>query len=208
MSLTRSIDKASVALFAITLVLVCALGLVLIEPRSIMKEQTTTDTTTITSTTTPTQTTSDTASDSFAQHLLLFSSRNVSAILSGYEPSANVTWENLPCLGGIYPIAGNNGNFTQGLDIFFGNNKVVLGFQTVFVGNLTRTTMTRVSNGSVLLNSTFGIVGLASTGNFTATVSAQDSYTYSTTRGTWLISQETWHFLTYDIPPNALLCTF
>jgi hypothetical protein len=121
----------TVALSAIALILAFTLGFVLLDPQSIMKEQTTTSITTVTSTASPTQPIAEAVEDSFAQHLLFFSSRNVSAIVSGYEPSANVTRESLPrFLDGIYTISGNNGNFSQGLDIFCGNHKGVLGFQT------------------------------------------------------------------------------
>jgi hypothetical protein len=161
-------------------------------------------------TVTPTQQAVDVVSHSFLQHLVLFTSRNVSVIVAQYESSANVTWNGLSCISGTYSNAGNSGDLTELLNIFFDNTKAPLvgyeGLNAVFVGNVTRTIVTSMANGSLIVNSTFGLLGQASTGNFTATVSAQDSYAYSTTSGTWLISQETWHFLTHYIPPDVLMC--
>jgi hypothetical protein len=141
-------------------------------------------------------------SDNFANHLLVFSSGNVSAIISQYEPSASVTWEHFACLSGIYPISGNNGSFTDGLDTFF--NKVQ-GLDAVFIGNVSGVTTTSLPNGSLRVNSTFGLRGQGPVGNFTATVSAQDTYTYSASSGTWLISQETWNFMSPGIR-NVFFC--
>jgi hypothetical protein len=204
----EGIGRPVVALSIVILVLGGTLGLVLVSPQSVMKEQTTT--TTVTSTLTPTQQAVEMASDSFAQHLALFTSRNVSALVAQYEPTANVTWIGLSCWSGIYPNAGNSsGDLTKLLNIFFDNTKTFLGYQgfdAVFVGNITRTSVITTTGGSFIVNSTFGLLGQASTGNFTATVSAQDSYAYSRTNDTWLISQETWHFLTYHIPDNVLIC--
>ncbi|MDA4123374.1 MAG: hypothetical protein OK456_09370 [Thaumarchaeota archaeon] len=202
------IGRAIIALSIVILVLAGTLGLILVAPQSIIKEQTITTTTTVTSTVTPTQ--QEIVGDSFLQHLVVFSSMNVSAIIAQYEPSANVTWSGQACLGGIYPISGNNGNFSESLKILFDETKTLLGFQgfnAVFVGNVTRPTITTMTNGSMIVNSSFDLVGQAQTGNFTATVSAQDSYAYSTTSGTWLISQETWHFVPSYIPPDVLICT-
>jgi len=202
----EGIGRPVVGLSIVILVLAGTLGLVLVSPQSIMKEQTTI---TVTSTVTPTQQEVGTISDSFVQHLVLFTSRNVSAIVAQYEPSANVTWNGLSCWSGVYANAANSGDLTTLLNIFFDNTKTALGYQgfsAVFVGNVTRTSVGTTTDGSFIVNSTFGLLGQASVGNFTAIVSAQDSYVYSRTSGTWLISQETWHFLTYYIPPEVLIC--
>jgi hypothetical protein len=201
-----AIGKAIIGLSVITLVLAGALGFVLVTFQSMVKTVTSTETSTVT----PTQQAVDIVGDRFVQHLVVFTSMNVSAIVAQYEPSANVTWEGQMCLGGIYSDAGSSdGDLTKLLNIFFDKTKTGLGlqgFNAVFVGNVTRPTITAMTNGSVIVNSTFGLVGQAPTGNFTATVSAQDSYAYSTTSGTWLISQETWHFAPHYIPPDVLIC--
>ena len=156
---------------------------------------------TASSTATPTETIAGLVSGNFAEHLLLFASRNVSAIVPQYETNASVTWEQILCLSGIYTVTGN-GNLTQLLNIFFG----AYG-QALVVGNVTRTIVT-ATIGSVMINSTLGLVGQGLVGNFTSTVSAQDTYRYSTTSSTWLISQETWHFLTFYTKGNVPFCIY
>lgn len=129
-----------------------------------------------TSTVTPTQEATETVENTFTQHLLSFGSRNVSSIVAQYEPDGNVTWNGLPCLNGIFVINGDTGNFSENLDDFFGYLPIGTGPPAphgAFIGNVTRTT-TLETDGSVMVNSTFGLVAQTFNGNFTATIWAQD----------------------------------
>ena len=190
----------------VILVLAGTLGLVLVTPQSILREETTTTTTTVTSTATPTQQVVNVVEGSFAQHLVLFTTRNVSGIVSQYEPNANVTWENLSCFSGIYS---NQSSITLLLNVVFGYKPPVIGSPLAPYGfslaNVTQTRITALTNGSVLVNSSFGLVAQHAQGNFTDTVSAQDLYSYSEASGTWLISQESWHFLS-SYTPSDVIC--
>lgn len=150
-------------------------------------------------TSTQTQQATDVVGGNFAEHLLLFTSRNATAIVRQYQSDANVTWQQTSCLNGIYPVTGK-GNLSQLLDVFFGTYG-----QGLVIGNVTRS-MTTATNGSVIVNSTFGLVAQGFDGNLTASVTAQDSYTYSATSGTWLIAQETWHFLSFDTKGSVPYC--
>jgi len=149
----------------------------------------------VTTTVTPTQQAADImVGDGFAQHLLSFSSGNVSAVVSQYEGNATVTWmghgEEFCFLAGLY--AGSND-----IRILFG---VFLGrvAPALEIGNATWT-VTPEANGSVVVNSTFDFAGHGPVyGVANGTVSAQDTYVYSTTNGAWLVSQETWDFLTFS----------
>ncbi len=199
-----AIGKAIIALSIIALVLAAALGFVLLKPQSI-----TTVTSTETSTLMPARQAAEIVANTFAKHLLLFTSRNVSAIVSQYQPNANVTWEGGgPCLSGLYPIS--DGSFVKLLDLFFQYRFPQFqiwpqGFHTILIGNVTQIRTTELY-GSANVNSTFVLKGQDILGNLTSTVSAQDSYRYSATSDTWLISQETWHFLTLYTQGNALAC--
>jgi len=190
-----------VALSALVVILVAALGLVLVSA-----PQPTVKTVTVTSTVTPAGQAIESVGESFAQHLVLFSSKNVSAIISQYEPNATVVWEHLFCWSGLYQNAGSsNGDVAKLLPDFF-HGRFSAPLNSVYVGNATKMTIMPLANGTVIVNSTFGLVGLAATGNFTATVSAQDSFVYSSLSNAWMISQETWNFLTYYTPQNVLVC--
>jgi len=158
-----------------------------------------TDTVFVTSTATP-QVISEVDS-SLSQHLILFTSRNVSAIVSQYGTNANVTWEGIRCLAGVYPIVDKNSNFTLLLNTFFGDRY----FQTLFVGNASRPVAVATAQ-SISANSTFDLAANGYDGSLTAVISAQDTYSYSATTQTWMISQETWHFLLYNSTGNVLNC--
>jgi len=190
------------ALSAMVVVLVVALSLVLVSA-----PQPTVRTVTVTSTVAPTEHAIESVSESFAQHLLFFSSKDVSATISQYEPNATVEWQNLYCLSGLYQNAGtSNGDMAKLLVDFF-DGKFNAPLSSLYAGNTSKMTVTPLPNGAMVVNSTFGLVGLAATGNFTATISAQDSYAYSSSSNAWMISQETWHWLTYYTPQNVLACS-
>lgn len=156
-------------------------------------------TVTITHVETPTSSTElivEWVNDSFSQHMLLLGSGNVSAIVSQYAGNANVSWfgEVGPCFGGTYPLAGDNGNFSQLMNAF-----IVKYAHTLVIGKVARTIMSQ-SNGSVVVESAFGFATRGSSyGINNGTVSAQDLYTYSATNGAWLISREAWDFTTFDV---------
>ncbi|MGH9919675.1 MAG: hypothetical protein ACRD6W_12530, partial [Nitrososphaerales archaeon] len=106
------IGKAIVALAIVALILVAALGLVLVaSSQSKAKAVTVTTTTTTTTTVIPAQQAAEAVSSAFFQHMLLYGSGNVSAIVSQYQPNANVTWFGKPlsCLSGFYSDTTNIG---------------------------------------------------------------------------------------------------
>lgn len=190
-----------IPLLAVVLLLASALGYSLLTSQSRAK--------TVTSIVTVTRQPPEDFANAFAQHLFVFSSRNVSAIVSQYTLTANVTWNGLMCWDGLYPDAGNNsGQYADLLGIVFDeshNPFAATGLHSVFVGNMTNVSVTQTGEGTVV-NATFGLVAEATEGNFAATVSAQDTYVYSAAAG-WLISGELWHFLNYYVPPTTLVCS-
>lgn len=128
----------------------------------------------------------------YSEHLLLFNSGNIPAIVQQYKPKANITWEGALCLSGIYHATGRGGNLSQLLPIFF--NYLGKGF---VMGNVSQLMITRLSNGSMLANSTFSLA--SSVPPITAvTISAQDIYAFSSDAGAYLISSETWHFVIFN----------
>jgi len=131
-------------------------------------------------------------SSAYANHLLLLESRNVSALLSGYENNATVEWTGaMPGLNGNYAGRGNGSGEIGKVFEYFPGEMV----------NLTLTnenqTIAGVQGGYWIINSTFDWVGyIHNAGNISGIVSAQDSYSY--VGNTWLIARETWNFAAFD----------
>jgi len=205
MGLASSKPRASVLLAAgagIAIILLLILNLAI--PGSYLGVRTKTVTSTVT--VMPTQQVVEAVVNNFNEHLDTFASENVSGILSEYSPTANVTWlVKVPsvCLNGTFTVVGDKDNFTEELNTLFARPN--LGFQSIIVGNVTAPS-TRVTNDIVTINSSFDL--LARTyggGNFSATISAQDSYIYGS-NGVWLIAQETWQFLQTQY--NFALCGY
>ena len=149
-----------------------------------------TRTETVTDTVTTTQQIAD-VGGSFAEHILLLDSKNVSAIVNQYQGNASVTWTGQAVgLAGTYEGARN---ISELQTVFFET------FGTTFaIANVTRA-ITTTSSDSVMVNSTFGFSGFGRWGNDSGIISAQDHYSYSATNGAWLISRETWNFLTFVV---------
>lgn len=133
--------------------------------------------------------------DGFANHLRFLSSRNASAVVSQYEQNASVTWTGSASgLRGLY-------NGTKVILLLI-NASFITRAGSFSIGNVTRT-ISGISNESAVVNSTFDVSGKnydfglyeGYAASFNATVSAQDSFVYSTSHGAWLISAETWNFL-------------
>lgn len=138
----------------------------------------------------PVDLTTQTVEGSFSLHMQDFASDNVSSIVSRYLPNATVTWTgNADCFDGYYV---GTGNITKLMDVF------VKTAPDLLVGNLVTAATDR--DGSVLVNSTFGFAsaGSAAVASTNGTVFAQDTYLYSAATRSWLISQETWNFLTFN----------
>jgi hypothetical protein len=124
--------------------------------------------------------------------MLQLGSRNVSAIVSQYEGNATVIWTgNTLGIGGTYIGTKNIG---LALSAFLG------AVSSFIIGNETQTIAT-ASDDSVVVNSSFSFAGESADffGPFNGTVSAQDSYTHSAASGAWLISRETWDFLSFNV---------
>ncbi len=156
------------------------------------------------STTSTTAPAVDLVNSSFADHMRMLESRNVSAILGQYEANATVTWTGRAAgLTGLYIGSQNIGILLN--DSLFRPN----GTSFFVVGNVTQGVLD-ASRGSALVNSSFGFQGRNSIwGNFSGSVSAQDNYAYSVASGGWLISQETWNFLSFNVqfPFGYTACT-
>lgn len=172
-----------------------------------IKTATVVDTTTLSTTVTTVSTSLDAygqVANSFADHLVVLSSRNASAIVGQYEENASVTWTgNVGGLQGIY-------NGTKVIFLLM-NASFIGGAESFSIGNATHT-IVDISNDSALINSSFDISGTNYTfwlggpvARFNGTVSAQDFYVYSPSRDVWLISTETWNFVSTDLeyPPPA-----
>jgi len=177
-----------ISLSIIALVLAAALGIVLVERPSLVRTVTSTDTTTVI----PSQEAESMVSEVFALHLLSFTSANVSSIVSQYGGNANVTWIGHGgfCYSGLYA---GSGEIMTLLGDFLGKVTPELA-----MGNVTRT-VTAEANGSMVVSSTFDFAARGPNyGIVNGTVSAQELYAYSAANGAWLISQETWDFLTFS----------
>jgi hypothetical protein len=186
-----AVGKVVVALSIVALILAALLGLVVVTSESMVK--------TVTTTVVSTQQAVEMVGGVFAQHMLSFTSGNVSTTVSQYERNATVTWTGHGgdfCYAGLY--AGSNIMILFG--VFFRQVAPALT-----MGNVNRT-VTVEANGSLVVNSTFDFAGHGVTyGIVNGTVSAEDSYVYSTTNGAWLISQERWDFITFN-PQNFSTC--
>jgi hypothetical protein len=136
----------------------------------------------------------DQVADSFANHMLFVSSRNASAMASQYESNASVIWTTI----GL----GYAGTYVGANNIFILMNNSFIGRGSSFsVGNVTHSVVNMTTHSAVV-NSSFAFFGQRTDlgGNFNGTVSAQDFYVYSAANGGWLISRETWNFLSFNAP--------
>lgn len=155
----------------------------------LLSTRTVTLTTTVTASL-PTEDYSQVAS-AYANHLLMVSTRNVTALLSGYESNATVEWTGQASgLGGNYTGTGNES----------GSIGRLLG---TFPGNMVNLTLSEdsqptvgVQGNSLVVGSTFSWNGFNSyDGNISGLVVAQDSFAYS--GNTWLIAHETWTWISF-----------
>lgn len=134
--------------------------------------------------------------------MFFLSSRNVSAQLSQYEGNADVTWTG--------QASGLAGNYVGALDIeTLMKSSFVTRASSFAIGNVTQRTVARASD-TATVNSSFTFVGRSDIeGNFSGAISAQDLLVYSRTSGAWLISRETWNFLSYSVqyPVGGYSCS-
>jgi len=130
-------------------------------------------------------------------HLDSIESENASLITTGYEGNATMKWE----------------GFTQGLGgTYSGWKNISLTYYTLksfltslVVGNLTDTVVNDSSNAPAV-KGTFAIdyqlnhttFPCANSGYYDGEISANTTYDYSD--GQWLISNEVWNFLSFNIP--------
>jgi hypothetical protein len=138
---------------------------------------------------------SEQVSNSFASHMLFLSERNAFATVGQYEENATVTWTGNP--GGLQGFYSGTG------EIFLLMNASFISRADSFsVGNVTHT-LVDISADSAVVNSSFDIsgqkynFGFRYASSFNGTVSAQDSYVYSSSQSAWMISSETWNFLNF-----------
>lgn len=139
---------------------------------------------------------SDQVSSAYANHLSLFSSKNVSATVSQYTDDANVTYEG--------QAAGLQGNYTGTSDIRILIAADISKTTLFFIANETQPSIQVETMGSgdsvvsVVVNSTFNFRGESPVfGNINGTVSARTTFVPGSASGNWLISNETWNYLSY-----------
>ncbi len=157
----------------------------------------------------PTELSQQAVSGSFAQHMLFLKSRNLSAIVSQYEPNASVTWIGVQGPVAIETPAAGTDNISRALDALLyqpcGSHDTVKSFA---VENITQSAVF-APDGSAVVNSTFSFSGNSSLwGEFRGDVSARDTFSHSKT-GAFLISQENWNFTRYyeEYPVNpGMIC--
>jgi len=163
--------------------------------RTVTETSTSTVTTSVTATATSISPTTINASEviaAFANHLILITTLNVSAIDSGYVDSPTVVWKGeSPSSSGSLSGSNVNGpNVGIGWSDFFRGSSatsLVLGNETYHVAAV---------GGIYVVNSDFGFQGYGSeTGKFNGTISGQDSYVR--VGNTWLISNETLDFISF-----------
>src|SRR4029077_5880993 len=141
----------------------------------------------------------DQVADSFANHMLLLSERNATALADLYARNATLIWAGARGVGGLAGLY----NGTNILLLMRASFISKAGLFTI--GNVTRT-ITVISAGSVAVNSAFNVFGRdynfafprGSWTSFNGTVSAHDSYVYSAPNNAWLISNETWSFTSFN----------
>ena len=127
----------------------------------------------------------------YANRLLLLDSRNVSAILSGYESNATVEWTG--------QAAGLQGNYAG-----IGNGSGEIGsVLDIFPASLTNLTLSHENQtivgvqGGYWVDSTFYWAGFSpKAGNLSGSIAAQDLYVH--VGNIWLIASETWTWLSFN----------
>jgi hypothetical protein len=125
---------------------------------------------------------------SYANHLLLLDSRKIPALVTGYESNATVEWKGA--------AIGMTGNYTGSGNIGILHGSFTGKFIDLSLSNLSQ--MIGSKGNHWMVNSTFSLHGTGSVvGNFNATIAAQDSYIRA--GETWLISHETWNFLSFNV---------
>lgn len=164
---------------------------------------------TVTATATSIQQPAGLASGLLAEHMLLLDSRNVSAVVGQYEGNATIAWTSegqCECdgLNGDYAGAANITQLMKQLLLGVNANGYGFGTESFMAEDLAQTGAV-ASSVSVMVNSTFVIVEQSiAQGKINGTVSAQDSYAYSATARTWLISRESWDFLSFYVQNPAI----
>ena len=145
--------------------------------------------------------------EAYSSHLVDLDSKNIVALVEGYERNATLQWIQPQSNGSNYRF-GLTGNYSG-----WGELQIVL--QTYLTKNLENFSMSDenqtviLANGSGwLVDSTFHFSGYSSIwGAVDATVFAQDWYAQVFTQpalgphaaGSWLISREVWNFTGYGV---------
>lgn len=130
----------------------------------------------------------------YTNHLSVLSSRNVSALLSGYESNSTVEWTG--------EAAGLQGNYTgEGIGRVL---TTLLGHMVNFTLSNETQPLVGVQGRYWSVNSTFHWAGYSTVdGILTGTIAAEDSYVH--VGDTWLIASETWTWLSFTCQFPACL---
>jgi hypothetical protein len=150
----------------------------------------------------------DAVSGRFYQHMLSLDSRNVSEVVSEYEANATITWTSeqvcqCNALDGNFTGVANMTRLME--ELLYGiNNSYSFGTTSFAAQNITQV-IEATSDKSVVVNSTFGFFEQSiAFGKINATVSAEDLFSYSPASQTWLISHETWDYLSFHEQPPVI----
>jgi hypothetical protein len=122
----------------------------------------------------------------YTNHLSVLGSKNVSALLGGYENNSTVEWTG--------EAAGQQGNYTgEGIGRLL---TTFLRYMTNFTLSNETQPLLGVQGRYWVVNSTFHWAGYSTVdGILTGTVAAEDSYVH--VGNTWLIARETWTWLLF-----------
>ena len=125
--------------------------------------------------------------NAYANHLLQFSTRDRTALASGYESNATVEWT-----GAVTGLVGNYYGAAD-IEILFGS------FTGKFLNfSLSNNYQSVGAKGNVsVVNSTFSFQGYSSVvGQVNGMIVAQDVYEH--VGSSWLIARETWNFAKFN----------
>jgi hypothetical protein len=144
----------------------------------------------------------------YSSHLVDLDSKNITALVEGYERNATVEW--------VQPLS-NEGNYRFGLTgNYTGWGELQIVLQAYLVRSLENFSMSDESQSmsltndgsSWLVDSAFHFSAYTSIlGDINATVVAQDWYSQAFTQpalgthaaGSWVISREVWNFTSYNV---------
>ncbi len=136
----------------------------------------------------------------FDSHVQSISNRDISSVMQQYQTNSLLVWEgynNAQGLGGTYTGSGN-------IQLLYDK---ALGSAQVFNLNILSYHQQNISTSLATVNATLGMSGQSTfLGNISGTVSVQVNYIPS--GSSWVISNETWNFITFSVTNTGGATTF